>query len=77
MEKMKKRIFITLAFVVAAPVAYWVMHSWLESFAYRINIGTMIFVIAFVSSFLVAVIIIGYQAMKAAIVNPVKSLRSE
>ncbi len=68
---------IAIAFLVAAPLGYYVMHSWLQNFAYHINIGPGIFIIAIVSSFVIAGITIAYQAIKAALVNPVKSLRSE
>ncbi len=70
-------ILIAVAFVIAAPVAYFIMHNWLESFAYQINIGAGIFIIAILSSFAIAGCTIAYEAIKAAIVNPVKSLRTE
>jgi putative ABC transport system permease protein len=70
-------LLIAIAFLVAAPLGYYVMHNWLQNFAYHINIGPGIFIIAIASSFLIAAITIAYQAIKAALVNPVKSLRSE
>lgn len=70
-------ILIVIAFIIAAPVAYYVMHNWLENFAYQINIGAEIFLIAIGTSFLIAALTIAYQAIKAALVNPVKSLRTE
>jgi ABC-type antimicrobial peptide transport system permease subunit len=70
-------VLIIIAFVIAAPVAYYVMHSWLENFAYKINIGIEIFLVAIGASFIIAAITIAYQAIKAAIANPVKSLRTE
>jgi ABC-type antimicrobial peptide transport system permease subunit len=63
--------------VIAAPVAYYVMHNWLENFAYKINIGAEIFLVAIGASFIIAAITIAYQAVKAAIASPVKSLRTE
>jgi ABC-type antimicrobial peptide transport system permease subunit len=70
-------LLILLAFAIAAPLAYYVMHSWLQSFAYQINIGPDIFVLAILVSFIIAGCTIGWQAIKAGVVNPVKSLRSE
>jgi putative ABC transport system permease protein len=70
-------VLILAAFVIAAPVAYYVMNNWLENFAYKINIGAGIFITAIVTSFLIAGITIAYQAIKAGLANPVKSLRME
>jgi len=70
-------LLIAVAFLIAAPVAYYVMNNWLHSFAYQINIGANIFVIAILSSFVIAASTIAYEAIKAAIANPVKSLRTE
>ena len=68
---------VLLASIVALPMAWWVMHNWLQGFAYRINISWWIFLIAGLAALLVALITVSFQAIKAAIVNPVKSLRSE
>ena len=70
-------ILILIAFVIAAPVAYYMMHSWLQNFAYQVNFGIKIFLVAIAASFLIAAITIAYQAIKAAVANPVRSLRSE
>ena len=70
-------LLIAIAFVMAAPVAYYVMNDWLQGFAYQIKIGANIFVIAILSSFVIAASTIAYEAIKAAIANPVKSLRTE
>ncbi|MCW3116041.1 MAG: hypothetical protein JWM28_123 [Chitinophagaceae bacterium] len=70
-------VLIIAAFFIAAPVAYYVMHNWLENFAYKIDIGAGIFITAIITSFLIAGFTIGYQAIKAGIANPVKSLRTE
>ena len=71
-------IFLILAaFVVAAPVAWLVMHSWLNDFAYRIDIGWMTFAISLAVSFVIAAITISYKTAAAAMANPVKSLRTE
>jgi putative ABC transport system permease protein len=68
---------VGISFVVAAPVAWYFMHQWLKDFAYRIDISWWIFLIAGVTAVLIALITISFQAIKAAIANPVKSLRSE
>ena len=70
-------LLILVAFVIASPVAYFFMHSWLNSFAYQVNIGITIFVIALAATFFIAACTIAFQAIKAAIANPVKSLRTE
>ena len=70
-------ILIAIAFVLAAPAAWYLMNTWLGDFAYRINIGFGVFAIAIAASILIAWITVGYKSLKAAIANPVKSLRSE
>ena len=66
-----------IAFAIAAPFAWWVMNSWLETFAFRIEIGPGIFILAILITFTIAVIAVGYKSILAALMNPVKSLRSE
>jgi putative ABC transport system permease protein len=66
-----------IAAVIAFPVAWYFMNKWLEDFAYRINITWTIFLIAGLSSLLITLITISFQAISAAIANPVKSLRTE
>ncbi len=70
-------LLIGIAFLVAAPVAYYVMHNWLQNFAYQVHINAGIFLIAIAASFVIAGCTIAYQAIKAAMANPVKSLRTE
>jgi ABC-type antimicrobial peptide transport system permease subunit len=70
-------VLILIAFVVAAPVAYYIMHSWLENFAYQVSFGVKVFLIGIAVSFVIAAITIAYQAIKAAVANPVRSLRAE
>lgn len=71
-------IFLILAaFVVAAPVAWLAMHSWLEDFAYRIDIGWATFVVSLTVSFIIAAVTISYKSIAAAVANPVRSLRTE
>ena len=68
---------VLVASVIAFPVSWWAMHKWLQSFAYRTNISWWIFVIAGLTAILIALITVSFQAIKAAIANPVKSLRTE
>jgi len=68
---------IVIAVVVASPIAWWIMSKWLQGFAYRIDIQWWLFAIAAVVAVLIAFITVSYQAIKAAMANPVKSLRSE
>jgi len=68
---------ILIAALVAFPVAWLGMHKWLENFAYKINIGWEVFIIAGLSATFVALFTISFQAIKAAMANPVKSLRTE
>jgi putative ABC transport system permease protein len=70
-------ILITVAFVLAAPAAWWLMNNWLKDFAYKIEIGAGVFVIAIAASLVVAWLTVGYKALRAATANPVKSLRTE
>lgn len=70
-------VLIIIAFVIAAPVGYWMMNNWLNNYAYHISIGPGIFLVAIAASFAIAALTIAYQTIKAARVNPVKSLRSE
>jgi putative ABC transport system permease protein len=77
---MLSKDFLTLvliAAVIAFPVAWWAMHRWLNDFAYRVNIGWWVFVVAGIIAMLIALITISFQSIKAAIANPVKSLRTE
>lgn len=68
---------ILISFLIASPVAWILMHSWLASYTYRVNISLWVFLIAGVLSAAIAFITVSFQAIKAAIANPVKSLRSE
>lgn len=70
-------VLIAIAFVLAAPAAWYLMHSWLKDFAYRIEIGAGVFAIAIAVSVIIAWITVGYKSLRAALANPVKSLRTE
>ncbi len=68
---------VAISCIVAFPVAWWAMHNWLQNYQYRIEISWWIFLAAGMSAILIALITISFQSIKAAIANPVKSLRTE
>ena len=68
---------VIIAAVIAFPVAWWGMHKWLQNFEYKITIGWLVFAMAALAATFVALLTISFQAIKAAIANPVKSLRTE
>jgi putative ABC transport system permease protein len=68
---------VLIAFIIASPVAWYIMHSWLQDFAYRINMSWWIFFAAGLLAIVIALATISFQAIKAAVANPVKSLRTE
>jgi putative ABC transport system permease protein len=70
-------ILIAISFVIAMPVSWYMMSNWLQNFAYRIPLTAGVFVLAIASSVIIAWVTVGYKAVRAALVNPVKSLRSE
>ncbi len=68
---------VMVANIIAWPIAYWVMTNWLQDYAYRININWLIFLLTGVLSVFIALFTVSFQATKAAMANPVKSLRYE
>jgi putative ABC transport system permease protein len=68
---------VIISIIIASPIAWWAMNKWLEDFAYKTNINWWIFVVSGSIAVAIAMITISFQAIKAAIANPVKSLRSE
>ena len=68
---------VLLAIIIASPVAWYIMHLWLQDFAYRINISWWIFVSAGLLSLIIALLVIGFQTVRSAIANPANSLRTE
>ncbi|MBS1502039.1 MAG: FtsX-like permease family protein, partial [Bacteroidetes bacterium] len=70
-------VLVLIANVIAIPLAWWVMYSWLQDFAYRIELSWIIFIVVMFVSVIIALVTISFQSIKAATANPVKSLRSE
>ena len=68
---------VAIAFVLSMPVAWWLGNQWLHDFAYRVEMGVGLFVVSGALSFLVAGLTVGHQAMRAALTNPVETLRTE
>jgi len=68
---------VAIAILIAFPLSWWAMNQWLQGFAYRIDVGTDVFLLAAISVLLITLLTIGFQAIRAALANPVKSLRSE
>jgi len=70
-------VLIGVAFLIATPIAYYFMHQWLQKFAYRTTVGVGLFLLTFLAAEIIAWLTVGYRAIKAAVANPVKSLRTE
>jgi putative ABC transport system permease protein len=68
---------VLISFLVAAPTAWWIMHAYLQDFKYRIPIGPEIFGLAIAATLVIVVLTVSYQALRSALANPVKSLRTE
>jgi putative ABC transport system permease protein len=68
---------VAISCMISFPIAWWIMNNWLESYAYRIKINWMIFLVAGLLALFIALITVSFQAIKAAMANPVNSLRSE
>lgn len=74
----KDFIFLVgIAIVIASPIAWWAANKWLQEFAYRISINAWIFLIAGLSAIIIALLTVSFQAIRTAVANPVKSLRTE
>jgi putative ABC transport system permease protein len=70
-------VLVAIAFLIAAPLAYWAMSKWLEDFAYRISLGPATFALAGGAALVIALLTVGYHALRAATTDPVKALRTE
>ncbi|MBL0053908.1 MAG: hypothetical protein IPP29_21650 [Bacteroidetes bacterium] len=74
------RDFVKLVFVaiiISIPLGYWLMNNWLQGFAYRININVWMFATAGLFAMVIAIVTVSFQAIKSALANPIKSLRTE
>ena len=70
-------VLVGIAVVIASPIAWFVMNKWLQNFVYRTSIGWQVFAITTAIALFIALATISFQAIKAALANPVKSLRTE
>jgi putative ABC transport system permease protein len=68
---------VVIAFVVATPVSWWAMHQWLQAFVYKVDLQWWMSALDGAAAILIAVATVSFQAIKAALANPIKSLRSE
>jgi len=68
---------VVISILIASPLAYWAMNKWLQDYVYRIQINWWVFAVAGALAVIIAVVTISFQAIKAAVANPVKSLRTE
>jgi len=69
--------FVLLSFLIATPIAWWAMHNWLQDYAYAIKMPVWIFGLAALLILIITLLTISLQSIRAATMNPVKSLRSE
>jgi len=70
-------VLVIISLVIASPVAYYFMHSWLQSYQYHSNIAWWIFAVTAVGAMTITLLTVSYQSIKAALANPVKSLKTE
>jgi putative ABC transport system permease protein len=70
-------VLVLISCVIASPVAFYFLKNWLQKYDYRVNIGVSVFIVSAMMAILITVITISFQAIRAAIANPVKSLRTE
>jgi putative ABC transport system permease protein len=68
---------VTISFVIASPIAWWAMNNWLKEYSYRVSISWWVFVLTGILSLFIVAATVGYQAVKAAMTNPAKSLRND
>jgi ABC-type antimicrobial peptide transport system permease subunit len=70
-------LLLAIAFVISMPIAWFYMNRWLQDYAYRINISWWVFAVGGLTAIIIAMATISFQALKAAVANPIKSLRTE
>jgi putative ABC transport system permease protein len=68
---------VIIAILIAVPVAWYAMHEWLQGFAYKVDLAWWVFAVAAIVAIVIAALSVSFQAIKAALMNPVRSLRSE
>jgi uncharacterized membrane protein YdcZ (DUF606 family) len=66
-----------ISLVIATPIAYYFMHQWLQNYQYRAGIAWWIFILTALGAILITLLTVSYQSIKAALTNPVKSLKTE
>jgi putative ABC transport system permease protein len=70
-------LLVMISLVIAGPLAYYFMHRWLENYNYRTVISWWVFAVSGIVALLITILTVSFQAIKAALLNPVKSLRTE
>jgi hypothetical protein len=70
-------ILVGVSFVIASPIAWWLMNKWLQNYPLHIHLDWWVFALTGILSLVIALLTVGFQAMKAAMLSPVKNLRSE
>jgi putative ABC transport system permease protein len=68
---------VAISFLIAAPLAWWIMNKWLQDFVYRVSFSWWIFLAAGLAALLIALVTVSSQAVRAAMANPIRSLRME
>ena len=68
---------LSISFIIATPLAWWMMHKWLQDFAYRIEIGWWVFLVAGIATFIIALATVSLQSIKAAMADLIECLRAE
>jgi putative ABC transport system permease protein len=70
-------LLVSISFVIAAPIAWYLMNKWLQDYVYKVDITWDVFVVTGISALAIALLTIGYQSIKASMINPVSNLKSE
>ena len=68
---------VLISIIIASPIAWWTMDSWLSNFPYRIDVGVVVFILTGLAALIISILTIGFQSIRAALANPANSLRSE
>ncbi|MEM6735096.1 MAG: FtsX-like permease family protein, partial [Bacteroidota bacterium] len=70
-------VLVVLAFLIAAPLSFFLLNTWLDNYQFRISIGIEIFIIAFFATLLIAGITVSYRTISTALINPARTLKDE